>query len=148
MHLNAARLLIERVSFEKVMRDTFGLGQADDLPQDIDFWTEQLEECGVVNMSPQQGRTDARKFKELESLVKALDNLETMSSLVEISTEYVVHARREAMKVSDSNRCRMPASNRGFWSKVGEEIKATKENMQPLLCGWLVSGVEGMLDVV
>jgi nuclear pore complex protein Nup107 len=90
MHLNAARFLIERVSFEKTMRGLFMLDGVDEFPQDVDFWMEHLEQTECVDVSPQQAMTDARNFRELEALVKVLDNLETMSSLVELSSEYVL----------------------------------------------------------
>lgn len=37
----------------------------------------------------------------------------------------------------------MPATNRKFWAGVGDGIKAAKENMQPLLKGWLVASIAG-----
>lgn len=36
-----------------------------------------------------------------------------------------------------------PATNREFWTGVGNTIRATKDNMQPLLENWLLSGIEG-----
>jgi nuclear pore complex protein Nup107 len=37
----------------------------------------------------------------------------------------------------------MPATNRKFWNNVGDEIKLTKESMQPLLKEWLLPGIQG-----
>jgi nuclear pore complex protein Nup107 len=31
----------------------------------------------------------------------------------------------------------------GFWPAIGEEVKNTKDNMQPLLKNWLLAGIEG-----
>lgn len=56
---------------------------------DVDFWAQQLEQSGIRNARPEQVMADARNYRELETLVKALDSLETIASLVHLSTEYV-----------------------------------------------------------
>ena len=33
-------------------------------------------------------------------------------------------------------------ANKKFWHRVGDEIKAAKDNMQPLLKNWLLAGIE------
>lgn len=40
-------------------------------------------------------------------------------------------------------KCREQKKNAGFWPAIGEEVKNTRENMQPLLKGWLLVGIEG-----
>ena len=91
MHLNAARLLLEKVTFAEVVA-AMGLSVdelEDNAFNDINFWAQQLADDGITNVSPEQALMEARNFRELEALVKALDNLETMGSLVAMSAEYV-----------------------------------------------------------
>ena len=54
----------------------------------IEFWADQLEQRNI-QADPEIVRANARTFRELERLVKALDTLETIASIVEISAEYV-----------------------------------------------------------
>lgn len=56
---------------------------------DVNFWAQQLEQSGIEAVRPEQVMADAKTYRELEALVKALDCLETMASLVVISAEYV-----------------------------------------------------------
>lgn len=56
---------------------------------DPGFWAQQLEQNGIQDISPQQVASHARNFRDLESLVRALDSLETIGSLAELSEEYV-----------------------------------------------------------
>ncbi|KHN98548.1 nuclear pore complex protein Nup107 [Metarhizium album ARSEF 1941] len=121
--LNAARRLMQNVSFSEVMRGTMDHDDGYVMHEDADFWARQLQLSGIEGARPEQVMTDARNYRELEALVKALDNLETMASLAVIS--------RDA-----------DTSNREFWKGVGATIDATKDNMQPLLQNWLLSGIE------
>jgi nuclear pore complex protein Nup107 len=88
MHLLAARRLMERVSFHEIMQGT-GLDDDDEAMDRITFWSDQLKEKNITSVAPEKVMADARNFRELESLVRALDSLETIGSLVEISAEYV-----------------------------------------------------------
>ncbi|CEJ93341.1 hypothetical protein VHEMI08934 [[Torrubiella] hemipterigena] len=122
MNLNAARQLMQRVPFDAIVRE---LIEEDDSEPDIgslQFWALHLGQSNITDVSAVEALSDARNFRELESLVKALDNLETIASLVVISPE-------------------MPAKNKDFWDKTAEETRAVKENMQPLLSGWLLAGI-------
>lgn len=122
MHLRAARLLMRRVPFSEVMKGA-GLEELGDAELDrVEFWADQLEQKGIL-ANPEQVMAEARTFRELEKLAKALDTLETIASIVEISPE-------------------APASNRDFWGNFGELVKAAKENMTPLLKNWLISGIQ------
>ncbi|OBS27423.1 hypothetical protein FPOA_01365 [Fusarium poae] len=125
MHLNAARQLMKRVSFADVLQAaTEDSSDEMDIYEDIpEFWAKQLERRDIRDVTPQQALSDARKFRELENLVRALDSLETVASLAELTNE-------EQKK------------NAGFWPAIGEEVKNTRENMQPLLKGWLLVGIE------
>lgn len=41
-----------------------------------------------------------------------------------------------------------PATNRQFWDNMGGFIRATKENMQPLLRNWLLADIQGMSRIL
>ncbi|KAI9171943.1 Nucleoporin NUP84 [Paramyrothecium foliicola] len=124
MHLNAARKLMKNVSFAGIVQDMTGQDEYEEgWYDDVGFWTQQLEQSGLQGVDPQTVLKDARTFRELEALVKALDSLETVASMVEISID-------------------MPASNRVFWDELGRNIVATKENMQPLLRNWLLPDIQ------
>jgi nuclear pore complex protein Nup107 len=91
MHLNAARQLMKRVSYEDVWQvATQDSGDEMDMYEDTpELWAKQLERRGIRDVTPQQALSDARKFRELENLVQALDSLETVASLAELTNEYV-----------------------------------------------------------
>lgn len=123
MHLNAARELMKRVPFGDMVRRIMEQDESE-APHidDIRFWEDQLERSSIIDEKPEQVMSDARNFRDLEAIVVALDSLETIASLVILSAE-------------------MPTTNRKFWGGVGDGIKAAKENMQPLLKGWLVASI-------
>ncbi|KAM5356291.1 hypothetical protein ACJ41O_002937 [Fusarium nematophilum] len=125
LHLNAARQLMKRVPFADVLQaatDDDGTG-GDWYEDSAEFWATHLDRRAINDVKPQQVAADARKFRELESLVRALDSLETVASLA-------MFANEDDPKPRD------------FWPKIGDEIKNTKENMQPLLSNWLLVGIE------
>lgn len=79
---------MERVPFDSIMRDMMGQDEAEGAwYDDVEFWTQLLERSDIEIVTAQQIMADARNFRELEALVKALDNLETIASLREISME-------------------------------------------------------------
>ncbi|EWG38142.1 hypothetical protein FVEG_01455 [Fusarium verticillioides 7600] len=125
MHLSAARQLMKRVPFSEVLHAaTEENADEMELYEDIpEFWARQLDRRGIRDVTPQQALSDARNFRELENLVRALDSLETVASLAELKNE-------------DQKR------SREFWNAIGDEVKNTKENMQPLLKNWLLVGIE------
>ncbi|VUC36198.1 unnamed protein product [Clonostachys rosea] len=123
MHLLAARRLMERVSFNEIMQGT-GLDDSDDEAMDrIPFWSDQLKEKNITSVAPEKVMADARNFRELESLVRALDSLETIGSLVVISAD-------------------IPANNREYWGNFGAAARTVKESMEPLLKNWLLAGIQ------
>lgn len=82
---------MERISFEKIIHEVSGQDDTDEVwYEDVDFWAKLLERSEVSNMSPERVMAEARNFRGLEALVKALDGLETIASLMLISTEYVL----------------------------------------------------------
>jgi nuclear pore complex protein Nup107 len=94
-------------------------------------------------VTPQQALSDARNFRELENLVRALDSLETVASLAELTNEYAKNENAGAGTAMMLTRYRDQKKKREFWNAIGDEVKNTKENMQPLLKNWLLVGIEG-----
>lgn len=143
MHLRAARRLSKKVSFFSIMQD---LGVDDDFDEgwydNVAFWSEQLERSNIHDTTPEKVLADARNFRELEALVKALDSLETMGAFADVSKEYV-HATLRRCAHGYANDDRTHPGQRDFWSQVGDSIKTTKENMEPLLKSWLLAGIQG-----
>lgn len=87
MHLNAARQLMKRVPFVDVLTGFTEQHEAGTWFEDNELWTQQLERSGITGVTAEQVAADARNFRELECLVRALDSLETIASLVELSGE-------------------------------------------------------------
>lgn len=69
----------------------------------------------------------AHSFRELEALVIALDNLESISAFAEFATE-----------IADKS----VAEQKQFWDEVKETMTATKFSMTPLLENWLKLGIQ------
>ncbi|KAF4416176.1 nuclear pore [Fusarium acutatum] len=144
MHLSAARQLMKRVPFSEVLHAaTEENGDEMELYEDIpEFWARQLDRRGIRDVTPQQALSDARNFHELENLVRALDSLETVASLAELTNEYAKIENAGAGTAMILTRDRDQKKNREFWNAIGDEVKNTKENMQPLLKNWLLVGIE------
>jgi hypothetical protein len=89
-NLGAARRLVEKISFDKIIQGISGQEETDSIwYEDVDFWARLLERSEITNMNPERVMAEARNFRALENLVKALDALETVASLMVLSTEYV-----------------------------------------------------------
>ncbi|KAM5524648.1 hypothetical protein FOXYSP1_00691 [Fusarium oxysporum f. sp. phaseoli] len=144
MHLSAARQLMKRVPFSEVLHAaTEESGDEMELYEDIpEFWARQLDRRGIRDVTPQQALSDARNFRELENLVRALDSLETVASLAELTNEYAKNENAGAGTAMMLTRYRDQKKKREFWNAIGDEVKNTKENMQPLLKNWLLVGIE------
>ncbi|KAK1968840.1 hypothetical protein LY78DRAFT_678994 [Colletotrichum sublineola] len=131
MRLNAARSFANRVSFGTIMQQRVELPEQDDndpwWSDDAEFWAGQIKAAGAKSLSPSQLASEARAFRELECLVKALDTMETIASLAELSKED-------------------PSVKRDFWAKVGNEVKSAKEHVRPLLKNWLRSQEDEELE--
>ncbi|ODA76625.1 hypothetical protein RJ55_07896 [Drechmeria coniospora] len=120
--LLAARKLMERVQFDIIWQNVTDQQTPDwSLHETVDFWAQQLNQGGIVGVRPEEVALNVRIFRELECLAKALDGLETVGSLMELSAE-------------------APSGDRKFWTGVGDAVKVLKERMQPLLGGWLLTG--------
>ncbi|KAJ0167155.1 Nucleoporin NUP84 [Colletotrichum tanaceti] len=133
LRLNAARSFASRVSFSTIMahRVEFAEQDANDTwwTEDAEFWAGQIEASGAKSLSPSQLALEARSFRDLECLVKALDTMETIASLTELSRED-------------------PSVKRDFWTKVGNEVKSAKEHVRPLLKQWLRSQEDKDLEAL
>lgn len=149
LHLNAARQLMRRVSFADVLQaatedDSAEAGWYEDTPE---FWVKHLDRRGILDVTPDQVASDARKFRELEALVRALDSLETVASFSELTNEYVEFVER-VPGIDTNRKSRESVKSREFWASIGEEVKNSKETMQPLLNNWLLVGIEGESRIV
>ncbi|SPO04213.1 related to nuclear pore protein [Cephalotrichum gorgonifer] len=127
MHLNAARAFSERISFSELLKTRI-IGPGDDEPEATElsstgFWAAHLNAMPAFVGTPAQVAADARNFRELEGLVRALDTMETLASMAQISREG-------------------SAKSPDFWPNVGIEAKALSDHMQPLLGGWLLVGIQ------
>lgn len=88
--MEAARRLVEKISFDKIIQEISGQEETDIAwYEDADFWARLLERSEISNVNSERVMAEARNFRALESLVKALDALETVASLMVLSTEYV-----------------------------------------------------------
>lgn len=97
MRLRAARALLNRVPVKDIIleKTDIPLGTPNEDGDDTtwfeefestEFPNEFLEEC---KLSSEALITKVRNLWELECLVRALDSMETLSSLAEINREYV-----------------------------------------------------------
>ncbi|PHH91262.1 hypothetical protein CDD83_1124 [Cordyceps sp. RAO-2017] len=128
-HLLAAQRLMERVQFDAILQNVTDQEIVDfGVLDDVDFWAQQLEQSGITGADPEQVMVDARNFRELEYLAKALDGLETMGSLMGLYPQYAARAQ---------------SGDREFWPAVADAVEVMKERMQPMLDGWLLTSIEG-----
>lgn len=79
---------MERVQFDAVMQnvtdeDTLDLATFDD----VAYWEGRLEQSGITTASAHEVMMDARNYRELECMAKALDSLETIGSLGGLAAE-------------------------------------------------------------
>jgi nuclear pore complex protein Nup107 len=86
MRLNAARACSYRVPFAEIVRKMTGMPVPDDFSiswfEGVDFRGSGLDSEASITIA-----VEARNFYELECLVKALDTMETLASLAELSKE-------------------------------------------------------------
>jgi nuclear pore complex protein Nup107 len=106
-----------------------------------DFTAEFLETC---QMSKEKLITLVRNLWELECLVRALDSMETLSSLAGLSREFVFristyHYHQLANTIGD----RESSTSREMWQHTSQEVRSAKACMQPVLKNWLLVSNEG-----
>lgn len=130
---------MERVQFDAILQNVSDQEIDFVMLDDVDFWAQQLDDSSITGAVPEQVMTDARDYRELEYLARALDSLETMGSLIELSKEYAPLPHNEG----ETDKARAPSGDRKFWGGVGDAVKAMKDRMQPLLGSWLLTSIEG-----
>lgn len=138
MRLNAARSFANRVPFSVIMRqkiDTSDQDEIDALSEDVEFWTSHIGSADAARLSAGQLASNARTLRDLECLVKALDTMETIASLAELSKEYDF---LPTYCLASLTIPRDPSVKRDFWAKVSNEVKSAKDHVQPLLKNWLL----------
>lgn len=140
MYLRPALRLAQRVPFANVMRDIGADEDFDESYDNVGVWAELLEQSGIEGTAPEQVLEDARNFRDLEALVRALDNLETMGSSAQVVKEYGMPCPHT---YAVANRGSAPPGERGYWTPIGEAARITQESMEPLLKGWLMPGIQG-----
>ena len=85
--LRSARLLMKTVSFSSVISDCLDQPAEDDELFDLEFWSANIAGVEDAEVTPQDVMEKAHSFRELEALVIALDNLESISAFAEFATE-------------------------------------------------------------
>lgn len=99
---------------------------------------EFLEEC---DKSKEELVTLVANMWELESLVRALDSMETLSSLAGLTREYVNNLSPSGDLAN--NQRRESNTSREMWQHTGVEVRKAKVFMEPVLKGWLLASNEG-----
>ena len=140
MHLRAARRLMERISFATMMRDLGVDDESYEAYDNVGFWAELLEQSDIGDTAPEQVLADARNFRDLEALVRALDSLEDMASYAQVAKEY---DKPYQDMYTETDEDSVPGGQRSFWNQVADSAKATQESMEPLLKDWLMPGIKG-----
>ncbi|KAL2269924.1 hypothetical protein VTJ83DRAFT_2108 [Remersonia thermophila] len=125
--LRAARQFAERVSGQEIIRakcplapvrpvtEELGPGWFDDFVN-ADLPLDFLEAC---RMSKDRLVGLVRRVWELECLVRALDSIETLSSLAGLSREET-------------------STSREMWQHTGKEVRTAKDCMKPIFQTWLL----------
>ncbi|KAJ9157306.1 Nucleoporin NUP84 [Pleurostoma richardsiae] len=139
LHLDAARTFSQRVSIADVIRQKTGKDISDELEPS---WVEEI--FGQEPILPDEMIDDtveerfgaprarlanaAKNMWELESLVKALDNIETISGFAELARE------------------QSHSTDKSYVPTFITVLRLVKINMQPLLRGWLLESNEDDKD--
>ncbi|RDA90248.1 hypothetical protein CP533_6237 [Ophiocordyceps camponoti-saundersi (nom. inval.)] len=121
--LLAARSLMERVPFEGILQSLNEEYVDNGMLDNVIFWARHLEQSGITSEKPEQVVTDARDYRDLENLAKALDALDDVGS-----------AMRDMSGI--------PSGDDKPWRNLGNDIKTVKERMLPLQKGWLLTSIE------
>ncbi|KAK2069652.1 hypothetical protein P8C59_004209 [Phyllachora maydis] len=125
MHLRAARVLALRVPTRRIVLLKSPVQVVEPEEEPGPAWVEDflaaelpddfLAECHATEA---EVKTRTRNLWELESFVRALDAIETLSSLASISRE-------------ENSR------SKELWQRASKEVRMTKECMKPVLNAWL-----------
>lgn len=98
-----------------------------------------LQEGGL---SKEQLQYDVKSLWELESMVRALDCIETLASLAHLTRTYVITSHHVicALTLTDYSE---PAINRDLMVTITTETRALKTFIKPVLKWWLDGGIGG-----
>jgi nuclear pore complex protein Nup107 len=98
-------------------------------------------------MSKDKLITLVRNVWELECLVRALDSMETLSSLAGLSRESVFRISTYHDQLANTVGGRESSTSREMWQHTSQEVRSAKACMQPVLKNWLLVSNEGRLIV-
>lgn len=108
-----------------------------------EFPVEFLETC---RMSKEKLINLVRNVWELECLVRALDAMETLSSVAGLNREYGFHLTRYDAVLFTNEACnRESNTTREMWQHTSQEVRSAKACMQPVLKGWLLVSNDGKM---
>ncbi|KAF4594516.1 nuclear pore complex protein Nup107 [Ophiocordyceps camponoti-floridani] len=139
MKLLAARRLMERVQFAAILQALSDEDMDAALSDDVDFWVRHLEQSGITSAKPEQVMTDARDYRDLENLAKALDSLEDVGNRMKCLPRLL---KRGDSKEKDESNDLMASTGENVWRQLGHDVKVMRERMDPLLKGWLLASIE------
>lgn len=124
--LRAARAFCERVPSRDIVRTKSPIPIRDSNDEPGTGWFSDFSTCELPDDFLQECGTDrdallttVKNLMELECLVRALDSMETLSSLAGLSRE-------------ESN------TSREMWQHTNQEVRVTRGCMAPILKGWLM----------
>lgn len=135
LHLNAARTLASKVTSNVIAKcKTRAI-----LGQSIDYFTlesgEDEDLTEVLDGSGEQRRllrkhllVEAKSFRELETLIECLDNIETVTSMAALMKEDGASAERN------------------WRGQLAKAFQPTRATIQPLLKGWLMTSPNEVLQ--
>lgn len=136
---------MNRISLKSIIsyKTNFPMPQElDDMTAWIEEYVSQQEDLEVMADENLPGRTERYLVKvvwQLESLVKALDSIETLASMAHLIRRLVNQLTCLCLSRSADTQPSEPLNtNRDLWREAQAELRALKGNMAPVLNGWLV----------
>ncbi|KAH8675288.1 nuclear pore protein 84/107 [Xylariales sp. PMI_506] len=123
-NLQAARSLSERVTCADIFRHKAGVAIQDDT--DLSWFSEMSEGEQLLDEDGSTPRqlTTARNYLELESIVRALDSIETVGAYCAVHIDPTTQLPRDFQQV------------------LGGHVKLVKNYVAPLLRGWLTESIK------
>ncbi|KAK5652598.1 hypothetical protein OQA88_10359 [Cercophora sp. LCS_1] len=134
--LRAARALAARITGRKIVARKTPLPIREEETDSGPTWFEEFAEGELpeefwdhCTLDQVHLKTTVHNLWELESLVRALDAIETLSSLAGLTREETNNSRE-------------------MWSHTSQEVRKAKTSVRPILKGWLSTVVEADPDFV
>ena len=153
--LRAARAFSERISGREIARTKSPIPVREASEDSGPGWFEEfangefpsdfLETC---KLGKDKLITLVRNVWEFECLVRALDSMETLSSLAGLSREYVSPAPNANTDLANMVANRESSTSREMWQHTSQEVRSAKACMQPVLKNWLLVTNEGRLIAI